>query len=835
MTTSSTPDRGRALLMSTAAASFVLSAALVAGPALAANECGAQSGTTVTCTSAGNPYATGITYTPTTDLTVVTDNTVAATGPVTVAGSTSANTASDNAGTVNTVTAATTTTPAGIAVSSDTGNATIDNTGTVTTSATNTPGLFATTGGAGNVSITSTGSVTTTGASTFGGTLGSNSDGVVAVTTGTGSTTVNVTNVSATGAGSWGVLAENIGSGPVSVTVAQGGTVTANGDAVAMLAVPGSTETLYNNGTITAGAGAYSVITAVDGASATIDNMSGATLNGPISLNGGIPGGVGNTVNNAGTWNVSGTSTFGATDTTNVLNNTGTINVAPGVTPATTVNFVNLSTFNNATASLSMTSGNSLNVGNAQFNGGTDSTLRVNANSESGTLFLGSTGTGTTRVVLADIPATNPAMNFKGETLVTGTSAGAGPAFGSFNLGAENDQQAGFVDYRLAFTDATATTSSAYTLYGLPGSAVFEALNIPYALQDFWRHSADAFTQRQMSIRDSLVGQQPTRAEGWEFWAEPYGGEDYFKRPQTYSFGGFEFGSIGNHNDNVGLQVGADLLGHWGPLAYAYWGFTGGIEQQTTTFPGGNDADNLYSVGGNLGLYGGAAWQGFYANAIGKVDWDNMNINLSSANFSPTNTYKAYGTRGEVGYRWPWQGFFVEPSGRVSAIWTDGIDLSPAGGLLNFNDADPVVEAQFGGRVGTTFNFGMFFPHQVNPFPGVFNLYVGAWYEDQYAGRNRMDFTTVGGLSSTTIDLAQLHTGTFTHMEYGLETADWYGGLKLFLKGENDFDGRQRRRLGRAGRRALLLLRPIQTTAGPARSGPVPFQPTNLSATPLLQ
>ena len=26
-------------------------------------------------------------------------------------------------------------------------------------------------------------------------------------------------------------------------------------------------------------------------------------------------------------------------------------------------------------------------------------------------------------------------------------------------------------------------------------------------------------------------------------------------------------------------------------------------------------------------------------------------------------------------------------------------------------------------------------------------------------------------------------------MEYGLETADWYGGLKLFLKGTNDFNG----------------------------------------------
>ena len=311
----------------------------------------------------------------------------------------------------------------------------------MTTSGTNTPGLFATTGGAGNVNITSTGPIITTGASTFGGTVGANSDGVVAVATGTGSTNVNVANVSATGAGSWGVLAENTGAGPVSVTVTQGATVTANGDAIAMLARPGarpkpSTTTARSR----PARGAYSVITAIGGAAATINNMQGATLNGPISLNGGLPGGVGNTVNNAGTWNVTGTSTFGATGTTNVLNNTGTINVAPGVTPATTVNFVNLNTFNNAGGIVDVTSGNSLNIGNAQFNGGADSTLRVNANSQSGELIVGSTGTGTTQVVLADIPGTNPAMNLNGETLVTGPVGRHRPVVRQLQLGRPRPQ-----------------------------------------------------------------------------------------------------------------------------------------------------------------------------------------------------------------------------------------------------------------------------------------------------------------------------------------------------------------------------------------------------------
>ena len=796
MTTSSTPDRGRALLMSTAAASFVLSAALVAGPALAANECGTPSAGSVTCTG---DHPTGITYAPTTDLTVVNNGT--SEGPITVTGGSGASVEVNNSGAVST---GTTSATGGIGVTSAVGNATILTSGPVTTTANNTPGLFAATGGAGNVSITATGAVSTTGTSTDGGTPGSNSDGVVAETTGSGSTTVNVTNVTASGAGSWGVLAENTGSGPVNVTVAQNGSVTAAGNGVAMLAGPTSTETLTNYGTITAGTNAYSVITAAGGAAATINNMAGGTLNGPISLNGGLPGG-GNTVYNAGTWNVSGTSTFGPTGTTNVLNNVGTIAVAPGVKGAPTSYFAGLTTFNNAGGVVDTTSGNSLNTEGAVFNGGNGSTLRVNANSDSGVLTLASTGTGATNVVLADIPGTHPAMNLVGETLVNGPLAGTGPAGGSFTLGGPGsmDQNAGFVDYRLVFNPATATSSSSYVLFGLPGPEVFEALNTSYALQDFWRHSAFTVTQRQMSIRDSQVGQTPSRAEGWEFWAIPYGGDDYFKRPQVFQFAGFSFPSVGNHNDFVGLQIGAENLSHFGSgngfwglgvggAGTGYWGFTGGVEQQTTHFPG-DDANNLYSVGGNVGLYGGATWGGFYVNALGKVDFDDMNTNFSTAGFSPTNIFKAYGVRGEAGYRWPWEGFYVEPSARVSAIWEDDIDLHPAGALIRLPDGSAGVYGEAGGRVGTTFNFGKFFPGpvaQFNPFPGQFNIYFGAWWADQWDGHNDMTFTTFGGVHGpTTIGLAQATTGTFIHTEYGLETADWYGGLKMFLKGENNFDG----------------------------------------------
>lgn len=767
MTTSSSPVRGRALLMSTAAASFVLSAALVAGPASAANECGTQSGATVTC-PANTTFPNGITYTPTTDLTLVTNSTDTVSGPVSVSSS-AANVTVQNAAAITTTAAS----APGVYAASTAGNATVTTTGTISTSGTGSDGVDAVTHGAGDATVT-VGTVDSTGA-----------------VTGTGS-------ISATGTGSAGVAALAYGSGKASVTVNQNSTVSGPVGVVlgATPSTTGATSTLNNYGTVTGTLA--SVYSLANTGGVVVNNASTATLNGPIVLDGGVPGSVGNTVNNAGTWNVNGDSSFGGAGTTNVLNNTGTINVSPAtgttVTP-NTVTLTNLSAINNAGGAIDLTKGESLDTGTAVFNGGTtsngvNSTLRINANSTSGVLFVPSTGTGATQVVLADIPKTHPAMNFNGETLVTGNAFGNGPSAGSFGFGASAanaDQNEGFVDYRLVYNGATATTPANYTLFGLPGQAVFEALNIPYALQDFWRHSANQLTLRQQSIRDSMVGQNPTRPEGWEFWAQPYGGEDYYKRPDVYRFGGFTFGSIGNHNDTVGLQVGADALANW-MGGHGYWGFTGGVEQQTTHFQF-DDSNDLYSVGGNIGMYGGMDWGGFYVNALGKIDWDNMNTNFFTAGFSPTNTYKAYGARAEAGYRWPWQGFYVEPSVRGNFIWNDSVDLAPAGAALRTFDDQPVGNVEAGGRVGTTFNFGRIIPGAVNPFPGEFNIFFGAWYADQWMGQNRMNFTTFGGVTPTSINLFQLPMGQYIHTEYGLETADWYGGLKLFLKGENDFNG----------------------------------------------
>ncbi|HYN00064.1 MAG TPA: hypothetical protein VET25_09985, partial [Aestuariivirgaceae bacterium] len=66
-------QRRRARLLSTTALAFA--GCLVLGqPAFAVNECGPIIGNSVTCAPTGNPYATGITYNPAADLTMVVED-----------------------------------------------------------------------------------------------------------------------------------------------------------------------------------------------------------------------------------------------------------------------------------------------------------------------------------------------------------------------------------------------------------------------------------------------------------------------------------------------------------------------------------------------------------------------------------------------------------------------------------------------------------------------------------------------------------------------------------------------------------------------------------------
>lgn len=311
----------------------VLALCAAAAPqlAMAANECGA--GTSVTCTSTGNNYTTGIGYTSAGDQTVnlssgvvvdaaapntgLSAATTGATGAVTVNGGTGVSITSEGAGA-----------PA-VSLTS-LGGAITANLSTVATNGAGATGVSATsTTGAINLTL---GSVTTQGDTAYG----------VDAFSVSGDVAVNATTVSTRGAAADGLIASS-GTGIVGLT---GTTVTTTGDnAVGLLGSVGSGTLNVVAGTVnTSGAGAYGVEATAGSGSIRVDATSvsttGANATGILTSAGSAT-----TTINAGAVSTTGSgaaaisATGGGGSATVTINTTGAVTTtgdnAPGILVST--------------------------------------------------------------------------------------------------------------------------------------------------------------------------------------------------------------------------------------------------------------------------------------------------------------------------------------------------------------------------------------------------------------------------------------------------------------------------------------------------------------------
>lgn len=467
----------------------VMAMVAMAAPAFAATECGVVpvSGT-VTCTNAGNPFATGVDYTGVTqDTTVVLNADTVITTPnrgvtitsagnqnLTLTGATGSSITSNGTGGVLldstagtggiTATTGTVTTTgnaaAGIFARSTTGNVTLTgtntstngilsvgivgqtttgnltvNSGTVNTAGILSRGVFATSTG-GNVQVNG-GTITTQGA---------NSGGIEASTTGTGTATVNGGAITTNGAGSVGVVV-NTATGaavatPVSVTTSGAGsdgivvtstggtatggatTVSTTGDTARGIVVNGATGATVNYGTVTTTGLGSTGVVVNSGAGATVTGAN--TGSALLSTTGAATDGIVAATAGNTTINVGRVSATGAGSRGIVATTTtGALNVTSTGVVANGNGVVAANTGGAASVVLSGTN-NSVTGTGALVSGSTTAALTLNGGTLNGAVDGANltSTTGSTITNTGTITGTNSALTVNGGAATVNNNAG---------------------------------------------------------------------------------------------------------------------------------------------------------------------------------------------------------------------------------------------------------------------------------------------------------------------------------------------------------------------------------------------------------------------------
>jgi len=601
-------------------------------------------------------------------------------------------------------------TVAGVAADLNGITATTAGTGAITINATapvvsaNGTGILAT-GTSGPIVITETG-VT--------GALG----GVRVTATGASPVTVNANAGTTTATAGDAIAVATLGTAAVNV----GAGATVNGragfDAIDVTATGGSTITNRGNLSIATGSAGYAVRAA--GGAATINNLAGATLEGPVLLTA-----FNDTVNNAGTLSLTGTSNFGAG--ADVLNNQAggtlrldrtatvlgleTLNNA-GLTVAGGTTTLTGTTFNNqAGGTLTTNAGGATLAGLTAFNNAGTIDLSNGSTSDLLTLSGNYTGTGGARLVVDAAPglgaadrlviggnaggATQVDVNFVGNgplynpTGVLIVDAGGTGAAGAFALNPAQVQQ-GLLNYGIR------QTGNDYFLASTLDASVGELGLVSSAGPEMWYQSFDAY-------HDSIMGRQGNSTEEGKvgMWANLYLSRDKYgdQTVTTSPFGQAITYTQRLENHRRGAQGGLEYRGGMFTV-----GVTGGYEHNRAEF---GAASRMDIEGYNYGAYALFGMQnGIYGGVMYKRDEYDVDFLNNARAFGFQNDAHSDGVDGELGLRFG-SGIKFDLNGGLSYVKTKIDPYANYGLTFDFADLTS-LRGRLGGRVVMEDMWGLF-------------------------------------------------------------------------------------------------------------------------------
>jgi len=493
-----------------------------------------------------------------------------------------------------------------------------------------------------------------------------------------------------------------------------------------------------------------------------VNVIAGGTVRGAIDLTDNA-----DRVNNAGTFDAIGTSQFGAGN--DVFSNTGLVTSFNGAAV-----FNGLESFvNAATGRIDMRDGavgDTLNVFGA-YSGTAGSRLLLDANNQNRTADVLITGAATGSTALDVVLLAPPVLDLVG-TLVVDASTGTSST--AFTLGSIS-QSTPYVRLGLLF-DAP---NNNFLLVGLPDQPVFESVMTGEALINFWYNSADAVSAQLEAARDGGTpnGGTSNLAGGGRFggWVQLRAGELERDASQSFTSGGTTtVFNTSYDQDFEGIQAGLDYQSGGTIL-----GITFGAERSEVDFDA--SLNGLDMDGMNVGVYAAFQSGGFFFNALGKVDWVNVEANPGpglATEFDAT----AWGLRGVAGYRFTTGRAFIEPAVSLSWVNVDIDDYTSGGASVSFDDIHS-FRGTAGIRIGGDFQVGAH---------STLSPYVGVAAVEEFEGDVRNNFTL-----GNSIILEQSAPGTFGELSAGATLRS--GNVEAFVRGEFDFVGDRDGVQGRAG------------------------------------
>jgi outer membrane autotransporter protein len=159
------------------------------------------------------------------------------------------------------------------------------------------------------------------------------------------------------------------------------------------------------------------------------------------------------------------------------------------------------------------------------------------------------------------------------------------------------------------------------------------------------------------------------------------------------------------------------------------------------------------------------------ASGLIKGDWWTADVQMLSAGVRRDIDGDTWGVKGEIGYRWNWTNWYIEPIGDVDWVEANVNNLNTFGGAsFHFSD-ETAGKGEIGARVGGQW--------------GSIKPWIGAYWVGQFSGDNRMQMFTGAGqcIIADCFSVTDTHPGDYGRMDFGFSVMNW-NGLNGYLKGD---------------------------------------------------